>query len=448
MKKTEIEKALERATDTRAARIGVGVLEYSHEMFKELFPGGKAAVIVADTNTYGAAGRAVEKNLADNGIPMKKSYVFEDQDLHADEKYLVRLEDYLKTVDAIPVAVGSGVINDLCKLASHHIGRQYMVVGTAVSMDGYTSYGASITLHGNKQTVDCPAPAGIILDSEVAAKAPKELAASGYADLLAKVPAGADWILADAVGADKIDDYAFGLVQNGLKDALKDPDAVANGDLKATERLADGLIMSGFAMQAINSSRPASGIEHHFSHFWEMENLSINGKHVSHGFKVAIGTLISTACLEFLIRQDMQQLDVEDCVAHWKTWDEMETHIRTILAGKPAHLEKGLRESKAKYIDAERLKTELGRLAGAWPKHRERIAGQIIPLQEIEDSLRRVGAPYKPEMIGISRERLRETFRCMPFMRNRYTNIDLIYRCNMMDKVEEHLFGKGGLWGY
>lgn len=55
-------------------------------------------------------------------------------------------------------------------------------------------------------------------------------------------------------------------------------------------------------------------------------------------------------------------------------------------------------------------------------------------------------APYEPEMIGVSSERLRSTFRCIPFMRNRFTGIDLIYRCGMMDEVEEHLFGKGGKW--
>lgn len=56
------------------------------------------------------------------------------------------------------------------------------------------------------------------------------------------------------------------------------------------------------------------------------------------------------------------------------------------------------------------------------------------------------GAPYEPEMIGVSREKLRKTFRAIPFMRDRFTGIDLIYRAGLMDEVEAYLFGKGGIY--
>jgi len=63
-----------------------------------------------------------------------------------------RLTASLKQHDAIPVAVGSGTINDLVKLAAHQSGRSYLCVATAASMDGYTAFGASITHQGAKQT--------------------------------------------------------------------------------------------------------------------------------------------------------------------------------------------------------------------------------------------------------------------------------------------------------
>lgn len=168
-----------------------------------------------------------------------------------------------------------------------------MVVGTAASMDGYTAYGASITKDGNKQTFDCPAPLGMVLDPSISAAAPARMSASGYADLIAKIPAGADWMLSDAVGSEPMDDFAFGLVQDGLKEALSDPAGVHAGNVEKVEQLAEGLLLSGFAMQATQSSRPASGAEHQFSHLWDMEHLKYNGASVSHGFKVGIGTLAS-----------------------------------------------------------------------------------------------------------------------------------------------------------
>jgi glycerol-1-phosphate dehydrogenase [NAD(P)+] len=313
-------------------------------------------------------------------------------------------------------------------------------------MDGFTAYGSSITKDGNKQTFDCPAPYGFVLDSAIAAAAPKELAASGYADLIAKIPAAADWMLADVAGTEKIDEFSWGLVQDGLKEALADPAAVAAGDVEKTQALADGLLMSGFAMQAIQSSRPASGAEHQYSHCWDMEDLCVDGKHVSHGFKVGIGTLMSTAEIEFLLEKGLENIDVEACVDAWKSWDEMEVEIREILDGKPGHIARGIAEAKGKYVDKEGLRKQLEALKAAWPELSIKIKEQIIPFEQVRENLRLVGAPYEPEMIGVTRERFRKTVSYIPYMRSRFTNIDVIYRLGWLDEFIEKMFGKGGIW--
>lgn len=440
---SEIEKALERARDTKALEFGVGAMEKVPAMFNKLFPG-KTAIVVADKNTYAVAGEAVYGYLKNAGINTESPFIFTDPELFAEWSYIEQLEAFLKERDVIAVAVGSGVINDLTKLVSSHLGRRYMIVGTAASMDGYTAYGASITFEGNKQTFDCPAPLGMVFDPTVAAKAPEGMSASGYGDLMAKVPAGADWIIADAVGSESIDPFAFSLVQKNLRDALSDPDAVAAGDVEATGKLADGLIMSGFAMQAMSSSRPASGTDHQFSHYWDMEGLCHNSKHVSHGFKVSIGTLVSTAGLEYLVGKDFTSMDIDKAVAQWPEWEEMEKTIHEVFDGKPGHLARGLVESKGKYTDSEGIRKQLEAVKNNWTELREKIRKQIIPFNEVYDCLKRVGAPYEPEMIGVSREKLRSTFRAIPFMRNRFTGIDLIYRAGLMEEAENYLFGKGG----
>ena len=327
----KIERALQRTTDTKDLIIGPGVVAQTASMFQKLFPG-QTAIIIADTNTWRVAGEAVLQSLKTASVPFSEPFVFDDPDLYAEWKFVEQLKAHLSNLDVIAIAVGSGVINDLTKYTSHILGRKYMCVGTAASMDGYTAYGASITKDGNKQTFSCPAPYGFVMDPLIAAAAPKELAASGYADLIAKIPAGADWMLADAVGAERIDPFAWDLVQDGLRESLSAPSAVHEGDVEMTEKLSEGLLMSGFAMQAIHSSRPASGTEHQFSHCWDMENLSYpDGKHVSHGFKVGIGTLASTASLEFLLEKDIQNINIDKCVAAWKSWPEMEEEIRTVF---------------------------------------------------------------------------------------------------------------------
>lgn len=442
---SRIEEAIARARDTKALIIEENATSRCGEMFKELF-GDSKAIVVADLNTFRAAGEKTVRSLKEAGIVMYDPFIFKDPGLYAEWSYLMQLEKHLASCDAIPVAVGSGVINDLTKLASEHLGRRYIIVGTAASMDGYTAYGASITFEGNKQTFDCKAPLGVIIEPEISAAAPSEMAASGYADLIAKVPAAADWMLADALGEEPIDDFAYGLLHSTLKDALSYPAEVHNREIQPTEKLAEGLIMSGFAMQAIQSSRPASGIEHQFSHYWDMDDLCYEGKHVSHGFKVGIGTLISTACFEFILAYDMDSIDIDSCTARWPEWDEMEVRIREIFSDKPGHLARALAESKAKYIPAEKLRVQLETLKRKWPELKERISGYIFSYDEVYSNLRKVGAPYEPEMIGISRKRLRDTFIGIPYMRSRYTIIDLICRCGLMDEVQTALFGPEGRW--
>ena len=441
----KVESALQRTTDTKALVIGVDTLPQTAEMFKRLFPAGRA-LVVADSNTWRVAGKEVHRILAEAGIAQDEPHIFTDPKLYAEWTFVGELDGVLAATDAVPVAVGSGVINDLTKLCSHHNGRRYMVVGTAASMDGYTAYGASITKDGNKQTFDCPAPLGMVLDPSISAAAPAKMSASGYADLIAKIPAGADWMLADAVGADKMDDFAFGLVQEGLKEALCDPAGVHAGNVAKVEQLAEGLLLSGFAMQATLSSRPASGAEHQFSHLWDMEHLRFNGASVSHGFKVGIGTLASTAFLEMLLDAPVETLDVEKCVAAWKSWEETERDIRAVFDNDPEFVARGLKETRDKYVDQEGLREQLMRLKRAWPELRGRIRSQIIPFGEVHRRLELVGAPCEPEQIGISRARFRASFEKIPYMRSRYTVIDVAFRCGWMEEWLDRLFGKGGVW--
>ena len=440
-----IRKAIDRASDTKALQIGKGAIAKTAAMFNDLFPL-QSAIIIADTNTWRAAGEKVFSVLIEYGIDVESPFILSDQELYAEWSYLEQIHDRLSKTDAIAIAVGSGVINDLTKLASHMLGRRYMIVGTAASMDGYTAFGASITKDGNKQTFSCRAPYGMIIEPEVCAAAPSEMSAAGYADLIAKIPAAADWMIADSLGYEKIDEFAFDLVQKDLRDYLSDPTGVHNGAVNPTGRLAEGLIMSGFAMQAIQSSRPASGIEHQFSHYWDMDGLCYQGKHVSHGFKVGIGTLISTACYEFMLSYDMGKIDIAKCVESWKDWSQMEEDIRRAFDGRPGHLARGLEESKAKHINKDQLRQELETLRKEWPVLKERIRKQIYSFDHVLDCLKKVGAPYRPEMIGLTNQDLKTAFRAMPFMRSRYTIIDLLFRCGLMDEAENFLFGKGGYW--
>src|ERR1041385_9167602 len=152
-------------------------------MFREQF-GARPALIVTDSIVWGLAGETVTDSFAATSPPCLEQFIYRDANLYAEFGYVEQLETVLKGTDAIPVAVGSGTINDLTKLAAHRAGRPYMCVATAASMDGYTAFGASITHKGSKQTFVCPAPKAVLADLNIISAAPPEMNASGYADFL------------------------------------------------------------------------------------------------------------------------------------------------------------------------------------------------------------------------------------------------------------------------
>lgn len=451
-----MEEALAVATDTKECVVGPGAADGAAAMFRKLFPSAGSAVIVEDPRTKSVAGDNVASRLKGAGVEVSEYVVNPDgSDFHATYAKVEEVREAIRGErvtgngerGCVAVAVGSGTLNDLTKRASDELGLRYMVVGTAASMDGYTAYGAAITKDGMKQTLSCKAPLGCIVDSAVAASAPREMTASGYADLIAKIPAGADWMLADAIGSEAIHPLAWRLVQEPLREAISNPSGCASGDEREVRKLCEGLVMSGFAMQAMGSSRPASGTEHQVSHYWDMEDLSFGGRPVSHGFKVGIGTLFSTKALEFLLRHDLSKLDVEKAVASWpSSFDTLKATFPAVYGDRPAHIRRAEGEMAKKYSPPDKLRAELSTFKKAWPELSESIRAQIMPFDEVRESLRLAGAPYEPEQIGVTRARFRDTCRGVPYMRNRYFGLDLVERIGLMDELLGELFGPGGIW--
>jgi glycerol-1-phosphate dehydrogenase [NAD(P)+] len=295
-----MEHALNEAKDTRAVVIGRGALASVDRLYAEQF-GDTPAMVVADEQTYAIAGQKVEHGLRSAGVPVHDAVRFPARPMLTPDVYHAqRVADLLVQNQATPVAVGSGTINDIVKLGAHRAGRSYLAVATAASMDGYAASGGAMVNEGFKQTIACPAPRAILADLDILAGAPQPMTASGYADLLGKITAGADWLIADALGVEPVLPDVWAMVQHPLRDTLSQPDLIQHNDTDAIEHLVRGLIVTGLAMQAADSSRPASGAEHQFSHLWEMSSLSVAGAPVSHGFKVGVGSLAVAAVYERL----------------------------------------------------------------------------------------------------------------------------------------------------
>ncbi|MFA6592792.1 MAG: sn-glycerol-1-phosphate dehydrogenase [Bacteroidales bacterium] len=442
--KNIISNALRLSRDTKFLEMGFNAILKVPELFKTNFPGRKA-VVVADCNTWKAAGEKVFAEMNSAGIDTVK-YIFPEKEFHPDDVFVHRMDKLVEDTGAVTVAVGSGVINDLCKIASFHHHQQYMCVATAASVDGYSSSGAVVNSpDGAKINVETQAPLVIVGDYEVLSSAPKEMTAAGYADLAAKVPAGAEWMIADAFGTEPIIPDAWHVLFDSLDNMLASPEKVAACDPESIGDLFVGLTLSGVAMQIAKSSRPASCSEHLFSHYLDMTHYRFNGKLQSHGFQVAVGTLTMCAFFDEFLKMDLSELDVDKCVSLWPSLEQEQQRALDIYGNFPVP-KLGYTEITKKYNDAETVRRQLERVKSGWPVLKERLQRQVYSFERMRRLFSIVGAPVKPEDIGLTNKDIRDIVPFVQLMRWRINLLDLAKRGCFYDELVSKVFGKGGAW--
>lgn len=439
-----IDRALADASTTRQIVIRSGALADAGRIARESFPA-RTAIIVADATTFRIAGEALLTSLRDAGATVAEPITFPSEPaLRPDIRHVAHIASHLRE-DTLPIAVGSGTINDLTKRAAFEAGLPYMVVATAASMDGYTASGAALISDGVKQTFACPAPQAVVADLDVIAAAPEGMTASGYGDLIGKVTAGADWILADALGIEPILADAWQMVQGPLPGMIADPERYFLGEEAEIEQLFQGLVITGLAIQVAGTTRTASGSEHQFSHLWEMRGLEHDGEVVSHGKKVGLGSIVSTTLYERLLAYPVADLDIDRAVAAWPSWPEMEATIRR-THDHPALVDKALEECRAKHVTPEQLGDRLARLRDRWPTLSAHLREQLLPVGELRDLLARAQCPTRPEEIGLTMTQMRESYLAAGQIRRRYTVFDIVHEAGLLDAFVDEIFSPAGYW--
>lgn len=436
--KHDLEAAVARSASIAEVWIAPGALAEAGALFARVFGAGPAC-LVADENTWAAAGSAVEASLAAQGIVTRRHIL----PARPRPKPTVELADDLRAVLATdgstPVAIGSGVINDVVKYAAFRLNRPYLCVATAASMDGYTSAGAPLSDKGFKKTIPTRPARAVLADLDVIAVAPPAMLGWGYGDLAGKVPAGADWIIADALGIEPLDAVAWPMVQDGLAGWLSAPNQLANGDRAALEGLFAGLTLIGLAMEAHGSSRPASGADHQIAHIWEMEDLTKDGERVSHGACVSVGCVSVLRLYDWLLARDLAALDQDRIVAGAPGPARLDQIIRTAF-GPGEIAERAVIETRGKAVTPDQHRARLALLARVWPDLSARLSARLMPAADMVARLNCVGAPSEAKDIGISRAHLRATIAKARYLRDRYTVLDLLAETGLLSQAIDAVF--------
>ncbi len=265
---------------------------------KEICKKCKNILMVADENTFSAAGEKVLAVLSDKRI--KKVIFTGKKVLVPDENAINTVTENLKDIDMI-VGIGSGVIQDLCKYVSFFNNIPYLVVATAPSMDGYASDGAAMITGGMKVTYKAGLPRAIIADTDVLCNAPIDMIKAGYGDIIGKFSALNDWKLSHLINDEYFCDYIYNLTMEQIDRTLKLASGILERNEESIKTLMEALVIIGILMSFAGSSRPASGSEHHLSHFFEITGIIDNTEYFPHGIDVAYSTVITAQIREKIL---------------------------------------------------------------------------------------------------------------------------------------------------
>lgn len=398
--------------------------------------------LISDTHTHEIAGKKTEEILKKAGVSFA-SHVLkspENGDLAADEHALGSIAMANDKDADIIISVGTGTINDLGRYFSYITGRPFMLVATAPSMDGLVSGVAPLIFHNMKITFPAQEPLALICDPEIMTNAPLKMLAAGAADILGKYNCLLDWKLSHLVNDEYYCDTIAGIMRKAVDQTMESTKGLASHDGQAVSILTEALVLSGIAMDFSENSRPASGAEHHQSHFWEMQFLFDGIPAVLHGTKVGIGTVLMLELYNMLAEMERPDFaKIRENIPGRLSVEEWEKEMhRCYRDGAEGIIEL---ERKSGKNDPEGLRKRLTVIEEKWDEIQS-LAKTAPKASEIYHVLEEMGAAKVPADVGISREYVYDSIRYGKELRDRYTILQFMWDIGRLEEEADRLVEK------
>lgn len=409
------------AVKIKYIKTGRGVISCVPEMLRAL--GSSRPFVLCDENTYEAAGKKVCELLDEAGIahvlyvlPMKKP---------APDEYTVGsvMMNFDPKCDLV-LGVGSGVINDTCKEIAFKTGKENAIVGTAPSMDGFASATSSVERSGVKVSLNNQCPQGILLDADILAQAPMRMLWAGFGDMIAKYVAVCEWRITNLITGEYYCEAVAELVRSATKKVYENADKLVARDPDAVLAVADGLVLAGLGMAFAGCSRPASGLEHYFSHMWEMMAMERREPYDLHGIQVGVGTYLTMKLYDWIrtLKPDHDRMLAHAAAFDRAAWEAQVRRVFRSTADEIIRIEDAQKKN-----DPARLAKRIEKICGHWDDILKIIEEELPPFDEIEATMRRIGMPVEPKDMNISDADVIDAYLGARDIRDKYLSCSMLW---------------------
>ncbi len=293
----------------------------------------KNALIVVDKNTKKISGDKIAKMLSGASYEINTIVISSpimQKDVHVAWPTMKEVNMVIKVAEKYEseflLGVGGGSVIDVTKLAAYELSQLFVSVPTSAAHDGMASPRAALKDKKGSVSKTAVSPMAILADTEIISKAPYRMLASGCADVISNLSAVKDWELAHRLKNEEFSTFAASLSETSAKLLLYKAEDIRSGLEEAVWQAVKCMITSGVAMSVADTTRPASGSEHMFSHVLDR----IAPGKALHGEQCGVGAIM------------MMYLHGED-------WEEIRNFLKTIGAPTTA---KELRIPKKKIVEA------------------------------------------------------------------------------------------------
>lgn len=392
--------------------------------------------VICDQNTYDAAGRQVMDLLSAAEIHYS-AYTMDSGHPDPSEFWVGAIAmRFSESYDGI-IGVGSGVINDICKIIANNTNRPFLIVGTAPSMDGYASDSSSMVLSNLKISLHSNCADGIIGDTSIISQAPMRMLQSGLGDMAAKYTSICEWRISHLINGEYYCEEVASLVRKSLKQCMDSSNLLVSRDPAAVGNIMNGLILSGIAMSYAGVSRPASGTEHYFSHIWDMTALDHGYEHDMHGIQCGIGTLLTLKVYDYIKTITPDREKALRYVSRF-SMEDWEADVRKVFGSAAESILEA--ERKEHKFDKEAHRKRLDHILEHWDEILAIIDEELPPYEELFKQLKATGAPVIPSELNISGDQVRSAFVHTKDIRDKYISSRLLWDLGLLEEAAELLF--------
>ena len=392
---------------------------------------GERCVLVADDTTYAIAGSAVEAAMLSAGFSVVRCVIHREGEVLPDDGACGEVLLSVTRDTQFLISVGSGSLTDITRINAERTGLPFVAVGTAPSMDGYTSAVAPLLHRGVKIQRPAVCPQIIVCDLDVLATAPMPMIASGVGDVLGKYIAITDWRIGEIINGEVYCPLCGELVMNAVGALVDNVDEIARKSEKGIRILIEALLLAGVTIMLIGHTRAVASIEHNIAQYWEMILVQRGVRPPMHGASVGVATLLVWPMFERFLNEDLSALDLERIRAGRMDRAKRERWMRH------AYGEDGgtqiMRENPGDFLTWEEQERRVRAAQARFGEICEVIRA-MPPREKIESVMRALGADMTPADEAIPQDLLNLSLWCGKDYRTRYTLFKTLDECGLLPK--------------